>query len=109
MSNSSEGYVKSSSHSKMNLFKIEHLWKIDQFSDKIVSKNKAILSSMFSSPGHDIQFQIQLFPQSKGYEEYIGLYLTYYPGKTIIGEVPITFQFVLLKNNGEVLSYGGEY
>ncbi len=104
---SSDGYAKSWSHSKMTTFKIEHIWKIDQFSDMIFKSNKNKYSPYFSVDEHDIKFKLHLdFEEDDLKVKNPGIYLHCYPGETVKGDVPITFELALLKNDGNVKSYG---
>lgn len=109
MSTSGEDYAITWSHSRMTTFKIKHIWKIDLFSDETVPKGK-LVSSKFSLPEHDIKFQLELYCRNgRTGGKFIGLYLKYFPGKTVKGAVPVTFDLAFLKNDGSVMTHGGKY
>ncbi|KAH9402552.1 hypothetical protein TYRP_016080 [Tyrophagus putrescentiae] len=106
MSTSGEDYAITWSHSRMTTFKIKHIWKIDLFSDRTVPKGK-LVSSKFSLPEHDIKFQLELYcRKGRTGRQFISLYLKYFPGKTIKGAVPVTFDLAFLKNDGSFMTCG---
>ena len=108
---SSDGYAKTWSHSKMTTFKIEHIWKIDQFSDMIFKSNKNKYSPYFSIDGHDIKFRllVKLNDDKDNEKKFLDFYLYCYPGETVEGDVPVTFELAFLKNDGNVKSYGKNF
>lgn len=96
--------TKSWSRSKVTSFNIEHIWKIDLFSDKFVPKNPTkIESTKFSASGHDIEFQLSICPQTpeKDKEKLIELNLEFFPG-TIAGDASVNFDIAILKEDGNV-------
>lgn len=102
---SSLDLAKSSPNSNLTSFKIEHIWKIDQYKDKVKDENKPIESSMFSVAGHDIQFQLKLYPNENAFTS---LFLYCIPGKTVISDVYVTNDLDLLGENENVKIHRGK-
>ncbi|KAH9397822.1 hypothetical protein TYRP_004149 [Tyrophagus putrescentiae] len=108
---SSDGYAKSWSHSKMTTFKIEHIWKIDQFSNMIFKSDINKFSPFFFVDGHDIKFKLRVKLNNDNDKEKksLGFHLYCYPGETVEGDVPVTFELAFLKNDGNVKSNEREH
>ena len=108
---SSDGYAKSWSHSKMTTFKIEHIWKIDQFSDMIFKSDINKYSPYFSVDGHDIKFRLNVKLNNDNDKERksLSFYLYCIPGQTVEGDVPVICELAFLKNDGNVKSYGKNF
>lgn len=106
MSLSIEKFAKNWAYKKKTSFKIEYIWKIDQFKDKLVDKNKRIYSPKFSMPEHNIQFELVIIIDDliENNEKYSGLYVNCLPGSSVFSEIPVKVNanIVILSNDGNL-------
>ncbi len=106
----SEDYANTSSHSKMVTFKVDYLWKIDNFKSFLPQKTEKF-SPKFFNADHNMTFDLDIRHSKKDNNSVntIGLNLGCYPGKTIKGGIPITFELAFLKNDGSYFKQPGKY
>lgn len=85
----------------MVTFKVDYLWKIDNFKSFLSQKTEKF-SPKFFVADHDIMFcfRIHHSKNDNASVNIIDLYLFCFPGKTIRGGIPITFELGFLKNDG---------
>ncbi len=107
MDTSSEDYANTTSQSKMITFKVDHVWKIDNFKSFLSQKTEKF-SPKFFVADHDIMFcfRIHHSKNDNASVNIIDLYLFCFPGKTIRGGIPITFELGFLKNDGSFVKQG---
>lgn len=85
-------------------FKFKHIWKIDQFKEKLKDKVEKIKSPKFSFPGLDIEFQLKFYPRGKeGYSDknVSSLYLSCYLGCSIGCDGDIQYVLDLIGTDGK--------
>ena len=107
---SSDDCIKTWSHDKMDTFKIEHIWKIDHFSDKIFQKKREKFSPKFFHKNHDIKFNLKLLLAVDAEKvKNVALFLFCYHGEAVKSDVPITYDLAFIKNDDSVYSRNGEH
>ena len=99
--------IKSWTHSKASVVKLEHVWEIEHFSLQQKKKGKCILSSIFTDQRkHEKKWQLELFPRGDKDEhgEKISLFLTWLNPPEKNSVLMANFQLSLLDENLQVLS-----
>lgn len=91
------------------VFELKCLWTIQEFNEKIVPSGSYLNSGTFSSPWHDINFELMMKPPST-YNRNIGLHMICEPGNSISSKrVNVKFTIALVNADDEIFNQIGVY